>query len=149
MYINGKQACSRCRSVKGELRKHKRTTFTHSENICDRCRERDKTKMRDLVFKAAQQFKTPLKSVYAFKDKNGEVLYVGHSANTPLRIRQHYNTRKGSATAFKDIAPIYRKAHFSWEILWSGDNDLKRAMKEKEYIQKLQPKYNINSKKID
>ena len=89
----------------------------------------------------ANNYPAPRKSVYAITNGSGMIEYIGESRNTSFRVYQHLKS-----------SGILRKKNidnngYRYVILWSGDNDLLRKIKERELIQQFQPVLNTNLKK--
>lgn len=98
-------------------------------------RRKDMSKMR---------YNVPEKAVYGFKEGD-EFVYIGESDRTPFRLVEHIENHKGRSFA-PEVSSLYRKAKWSYHILWYGDNDEYRKQQEKDLIALHQPKYNIRHK---
>ncbi len=82
------------------------------------------------------------KCVYCIKNTEDMIVYVGSSKNTSYRLWEHLSGKKSGSLQFHkgDIPDDLDK--YSYEIIWHGDNDMKRKITEKVMIDKHQPKFN-------
>ena len=120
--------CTKCKKVKRCYR---------GRTDCISCRKNYQL-TRYEVYRSSK-YPAPKKAVYAIFNEEGTLMYIGESSNTPIRLFSHFQ-RGGSNSGL--ISKGYDTTNWSYGILWSGDNDLLRKIKERELIKALQPKIN-------
>ncbi len=76
--------------------------------------------------------------VYLFKDKKGEIIYIGKAISLKNRVRQYFQSLKNQAT--KVQAMVRNIATFEYIVT---DNELEALILECNLIKENRPKYNI------
>ncbi len=127
----GTKTCSKC-SVELSLDHFQSNGNGGLRSDCKEChgkQVRPNNERRNEHF--SKKYPTPhSKCVYALKDKEGDIVYVGESTETSKRIYEHFNDKHKSSLIKNGVDP----KECGYEILWSGDNDMKRKLKEKAFM---------------
>lgn len=86
--------------------------------------------------------KLPTKpGVYLFKNKRGEIIYVGKASNLKSRVSSYFKNSTLDDQHHRPIEEMMRKVA---DIKWvATDSALEAALREGEYIKKFQPRYNV------
>jgi len=80
-----------------------------------------------------------LAGVYLFKNKKGEVIYVGKSANLKNRVRSYF--QKGAK--FYNAAKVKMLASITSVEIIETDSEIEALVKETELIKKIKPRFNV------
>ena len=75
--------------------------------------------------------------VYKFKNKIGEIIYVGASKNLQKRVKSYFVKKKGNFRLQNLVAEI---VYIEFEIINSGNHAF---LRERELINLHKPKYNV------
>lgn len=129
--------CSKCDKEKSNWYKNK-STNDGLDVICKDCRKGWNSKQNaNRNRHQDRHYPTPHdKCVYAIMDKD-EIVYIGESMHTPFRLWRHFRGDKGQ-TSLVEV----RKPHWTYQILWYGDDDEHRKYQEKQLVQLHRPRYN-------
>ena len=113
------------------------------DGLQDQCRDCTAESNSRNVAKARLKYPIPYDiCVYAFK-RDDEVVYIGESKDTPLRVYEHLDkTSEKSIFHINGITRFDRKLNYTWHILWYGDTREDAKHQEKILIQIHQPKFN-------
>jgi len=90
-------------------------------------------KIQSLLKKLAK-----MPGVYKFKDKEGQVLYVGKAKDLSKRVKSYFRREKGRSVRVQKL--IEKTADIEWTEVGS---DLEAIVLEANLIKELKPKYNV------
>ena len=79
--------------------------------------------------------------VYQFKNKNGDIIYIGKAKNLRNRVRSYFQKNKYQTP--KNQSMIKRIANVEWIIVRSN---VEALLTEANMIKEVQPKYNVDLK---
>ncbi|MBD73663.1 MAG: excinuclease ABC subunit C [Candidatus Marinimicrobia bacterium] len=79
--------------------------------------------------------------VYQFKNKNGDIIYIGKAKNLRIRVRSYFQKNKYQTP--KNQSMIKRIANVEWIIVRSN---VEALLTEANMIKEVQPKYNVDLK---
>ncbi len=132
---NEPNKCSRCGKTSDNVE------FA-TEKRCQKCADWNTRNNPNRNDSFKKKYPAPDKCVYAFYEGE-ECVYVGESMKASDRIYYHMNYGHCTMHIFDPDTPKEEKhKKYTYKILWEGDNDLKRKMKEDYYIKLHQPKFN-------